>query len=239
MRTTPHASGVTGRDLADRSRWSDFSVRVASALVLGPVSLAAIWAGGAYWAVLLSVLAVIAAIEWGGICNWRRRDAGTITAGVLYVALAWLSLLALRMGAAGRGNLLFVIAVVWAADIGAYAAGRMIGGPKLWPSLSPSKTWAGAAGGILSGIAAGVIVAAVVEGGIAPGAFVTAAALTIAAQIGDLAESALKRRYQKKDSGWLIPGHGGVLDRVDGLLAAAPIGYLLAAEAGSGAFLWR
>jgi phosphatidate cytidylyltransferase len=138
--------------------------------------------------------------------------------------------------------------VVWANDIGAYLAGRLIGGRRMAPRLSPGKTWAGAGGGFVFAVATGLAVAAWCGANYA-GQFraeALAALLAILAQAGDLAESALKRRTGRKDSGQLIPGHGGLLDRVDGLLAAA-IGALVWQQAaqliwpqmGQGAVLWQ
>jgi phosphatidate cytidylyltransferase len=109
--------------------------------------------------------------------------------------------------------------VVWATDIGGYFVGRGIGGPKLWPRISPNKTWAGAAGGF----AASLVVAAGFAGfglGRSGPLLLVSAVLSIASQLGDLFESAVKRRFGVKDSGHIIPGHGGLLDRLDGFVAA-------------------
>ncbi|MGA9009357.1 MAG: phosphatidate cytidylyltransferase, partial [Xanthobacteraceae bacterium] len=117
--------------------------------------------------------------------------------------------------------LLFLFAVVWATDIFAYLVGRSIGGPLLWPRLSPNKTWSGAFGGFLGGVAAGVAVAYASGGTRGAVAGALAFALSLVAQCGDLFESAIKRRFGVKDTGHLIPGHGGVMDRLDGFLVAA------------------
>jgi phosphatidate cytidylyltransferase len=127
----------------------------------------------------------------------------------------------------GFVGLLFVFAVVWATDIGGYFVGRTVGGPKLWPGVSPKKTWAGAAGGLSASVAAAAIIAAfdphkeiaALALKIGPLA-VLGAVLSIAAQFGDLFESAVKRRFGVKDSSHLIPGHGGLMDRLDGFIAA-------------------
>jgi phosphatidate cytidylyltransferase len=118
------------------------------------------------------------------------------------------------------GEAALVLAVVMAADTGAYYAGHAIGGPKIWPSVSPKKTWAGSIGGIIASVAVSVI-AGLVWGKASPSAFaLMGAALCVAAQMGDFMESALKRASGVKDSGSLLPGHGGVLDRIDGLIPA-------------------
>jgi phosphatidate cytidylyltransferase len=139
--------------------------------------------------------------------------------GAVYIMLPQLALITIREQ--GRGPLLWVLFLVWATDSGAYFAGRAIGGPKLAPRISPKKTWAGLVGGML---AAGLVGWAMKDG-VAPAAWRLAAisaVLAVVAQAGDLAESGLKRYFGVKDSSQLIPGHGGVLDRLDGLLAVAP-----------------
>jgi phosphatidate cytidylyltransferase len=155
--------------------------------------------------------------------------------GVPYVGLAAASLVWLRFDpAVGRVNVLFVLLMVWASDIGAYLVGRLAGGPKLAPSISPGKTWSGAAGGV----AASLLVAVALAGAAPWRAAIVAVVLSIVSQAGDLLESALKRHVGVKDSGRLIPGHGGLLDRLDGMLTAAPAAALLAAALGRGARLW-
>ncbi len=150
--------------------------------------------------------------------------------GPLYVGLPCFAMLAMRE-AYGFAVTMWVFAMVWATDIGAYALGRTIGGPKLAPRISPNKTWAGLLGGMACAAAVGAagtgLAAFTIPG--APGMAVLAAlgaALAVVAQIGDLFESAVKRRVGAKDSSRLIPGHGGVLDRVDGVLTAVPAAYL-------------
>lgn len=183
----------------------------------------------------------LAALAAGFVAVWAASGGRlSLASGVLYVGVASVALMWLRGdGAAGRANVLFLVLVVWASDIGAYAAGRLLGGPRLAPSISPAKTWAGAAGGLAAAMAVGEW-AAYVAGAASPGrAALVAAALSVASQAGDLLESAIKRRFGVKDSGWLIPGHGGLLDRLDGLLAAAPAAALLALLLGRGVYLWR
>ena len=210
-------------------RWTDLRLRLASALVLAPVALACLWRGGWAWRALVLLAAV------GMLDEWRRMrlPAGLAAAGVAWSLVAAVAFIWLRADAtAGRVNVLFVVVIVWASDIGAYVAGRLIGGPRLAPRISPGKTWSGAAGGLLAaalvGLGAGRVAGAAV-----------ALALSLLAQLGDLAESAAKRRAGVKDSGALIPGHGGLLDRLDGLLAAGPAAALLALALGPGVALWQ
>jgi phosphatidate cytidylyltransferase len=168
-----------------------------------------------------------------------------VAVGLLVIGLAVLSLFWLRfMTGAGMADVLFVILVVWASDSFAYLTGRLVGGPKLAPRISPGKTWSGSLGGLAAGCLVGAVVAAV--SAIPDGEPVAAAMrgilfgglLAIVSQAGDLAESALKRRCGVKDSGSLIPGHGGLLDRFDGLLAAAPVAALLSFATPFGDGLW-
>jgi phosphatidate cytidylyltransferase len=148
--------------------------------------------------------------------------------GVAYAGLLGLCLLAIRLSTdLGVTALFFVFAIVWATDTGAFFTGRTIGGAKLWPRISPKKTWAGAIGGLVAAVAAGAVVG---SGAGLPSLLpllATAFALSVACQFGDLFESAVKRRFGVKDSGRIIPGHGGLMDRVDGLIFACALAALL------------
>ena len=142
--------------------------------------------------------------------------------GIAYVGIPCFALMELRFsGSAGAIAVYWLFAVVWGADSLAYFAGRMIGGPKLWPAVSPKKTWAGLGGAIIGAILAGALVLQLGGSAITGDLLVAAGALAVIEQGGDFYESALKRRSGRKDSGSLIPGHGGILDRVDGLMFAA------------------
>ncbi len=222
----------TGAKSRSRGRWGDLRPRVISASVLAPVVLLCLWFGGLAFSLLLLVAAVGLAVEWVGMSRGR---VSAMLAGVPYLVPGLAALLWLRADdMVGRGNLLFVVAIVWASDIGAYAAGRLIGGAKLAPSISPGKTRSGAAGGLV----AAMLVAVAFGGGSLLGLLV-AGCLGVASQAGDLLESAIKRGFGVKDSGRMIPGHGGLLDRVDGLLVAAPVAALVAMVVGRGVVLWR
>ncbi|MGI9507260.1 MAG: phosphatidate cytidylyltransferase, partial [Geminicoccaceae bacterium] len=144
--------------------------------------------------------------------------------GVLYLSVPLLAMVWLRaLPEIGLVTILWLFFVVWSTDIMAYVVGRKVGGAKLAPSISPGKTWSG----LLGGMAGAAIVGAVMSFAMEPfrllPSILLAAGLAVVAQIGDLAESALKRQAGVKDSGGLIPGHGGLFDRIDGLLFAAPV----------------
>jgi phosphatidate cytidylyltransferase len=152
----------------------------------------------------------------------RDRQATTLWygLGVAYLGAACLAFLWLRADPnLGRALVLWLVAVVWATDTGAYLVGRRLGGPKLAPVISPKKTWAGLFGGIGAASLVGVVAAGLREEGGTAVAVGASMVLALVAQVGDLFESSLKRQFGAKDSSGLIPGHGGVLDRVDGLLA--------------------
>lgn len=149
---------------------------------------------------------------------------GMLGAGALYVGLPVLALLVLRNAEQGVLLAFWAMALVWACDIGAYFAGRTIGGPKLMPRVSPNKTWAGLLGGVAG---AGLFAAILTLWGLDWRLAAATPLLAVLAQAGDLYESWLKRRAGVKDSGNLLPGHGGVLDRLDGLVPVAPVAALL------------
>lgn len=139
--------------------------------------------------------------------------------GLLYVGLPAAGLMFLRGQPDGMALTLWTLAIVWATDIGAYFCGRAIGGAKLAPRLSPNKTWAGLFGGMAGALLIGAVI--VVAGGLPRSCFLLAPLLAVLAQMGDLFESWLKRRAGVKDSGRLLPGHGGALDRLDGVVPVA------------------
>ena len=233
-------SGALGRgrvemSARDSGRWRDLGVRAASAAVLVPVALGALWWGGLVWTGLAAVVGVLMLSEWFAMAR-GLSPVVSVGLGVVWVVPGAAALVALRAAGAGFATVLFVLCVVWASDIGAYMVGRMVGGPKLAPSISPGKTRSGAVGGLVSVMLVGVVAAAL-GGGAYGSAMVLAALLGVAAQAGDLLESAVKRHFGVKDSGTLIPGHGGLLDRLDAVLTAAPLAWALVAW--RGVELWR
>jgi phosphatidate cytidylyltransferase len=168
----------------------------------------------------LNIAVVIGLLGLAVIAGLAKGKRVWAVAGFLYAAAALLASVLLRQDPVnGFAALIFVLLVVWASDIGGYFAGRAIGGPKLWPRVSPKKTWAGSLGGFVAslGVAAGFVLCGLGEP--VPLA-VLGAVLSIVSQLGDLFESAVKRRFGVKDSSHLIPGHGGLMDRLDGFVAA-------------------
>ncbi len=201
--------------------------------ILGLVWLGAVLLGPLGGLVCLGVLWAGVGLSWGGFAGY----------GVPYAGLAGVALLWLRARPGGLADTAFLVLVVWGTDIGAYLAGRLIGGPKLAPRISPGKTLAGSAGGLLFAAAIGAVFAAI-PGNMVLGtgwkaAFMAGMLLSFVAQGGDLLESAIKRKLGVKDSGRTIPGHGGLFDRLDGFLAAAPVMALLALCVQGGVAPWR
>lgn len=251
----------------------NLGIRAASALVLAPLAILAIWAGGVWFLALILAAIVLLAREWAAMSAPRRRGpiavgvaiailAATVTAhaaamspalvvlvfgaaavalyarrlgeagvdaayGVMYLGWPTILLIWLREGQSdvGLSWTLLVFVVAWSADVMAFLVGSLLGGPKLWPRYSPNKTWSGFAGGLLAGALAGYVVAQFLPLGLPDPAWGLALGLAgaLATMAGDLWESALKRRFGVKDAGGLIPGHGGLLDRVDGLMFAAVV----------------
>lgn len=213
---------------------TELPTRILSAAVILPAAGAAVWIGGWVFTALVAVILPLMLLEWARLVRgFPARMRGAIGGlGALLIVAACAAIYALRAGAGGLEAVVWLVVLVTATDVGAYAAGRTIGGPKLAPRISPNKTWAGLLGGMAGAAAA---TAALGLAGAAPIAAVGAAALlAAAAQTGDLAESWTKRRAGVKDSGRLIPGHGGLLDRLDGYLTAAPALWLYHLVGGPG-----
>ncbi len=221
------------------ARWRDLRIRVISALALLPPGLLCLWLGGLTWLALLAAGGVGLGLEWRQMTRGRPRPGGLALAGMVYLGVPVVCLASLRLRPGGLALMLFLVVLVSCCDIGAYLVGRLLGGPKLAPRISPGKTWSGAVGGLGFGITGGVLAAAAAGLRAELGAIaVFALLLAVVAELGDLAESAIKRRFGVKDSGRLLPGHGGLLDRFDGLLATAPVACLLLAQPAIGAHLF-
>lgn len=169
----------------------------------------------------------------------RRPSPLLAASGALYIGVPLVALFWLR-GEPTHGllTILWLLAIVWSTDTGALIVGRTIGGPKLAPTISPNKTWSGFFGGLAAAALVSAVTAALVKVPLLP-VIGVGLLLSVVAQAGDLLESKVKRHLHVKDSGDLIPGHGGLFDRVDALLAAAPALALLYGMSDRGAFLWR
>jgi phosphatidate cytidylyltransferase len=180
------------------------------------------------------------AIVVAALARERRAWSG---AGVLYAGVLVLAPTLLRAGVHGVAAMFFLFAVVWVTDILGYFVGRAVGGPRLALSISPKKTWAGAVGGALGAVLAGMVFAALTGYSII-GSGLMAFALSLVSQGGDLIESVIKRRFGVKDASHVIPGHGGLMDRLDGFIAAAAVAVLIglvragSGEAAQGLLLW-
>ncbi len=162
-----------------------------------------------------------------GVVLLATERRGWAATGFCYAAAAEIASVLMRLDVgAGFAALVLVLLIVWVTDIGGYFAGRGIGGPKLWPLVSPKKTWAGAFGGFIASLVIAAVFAGFGFGNIGP-LLVLGAVLSVASQLGDLFESAVKRRFGVKDSSQIIPGHGGLLDRLDGFVAAIVLAALI------------
>jgi phosphatidate cytidylyltransferase len=198
------------------------AVCLAAVLACLVAGLPAVWLFGA-----VAVAVIVTALH-----GWLSGQGGWEAAGLAYASASALTLALLRGDdQAGLFAILFLFATVWATDVLAYFVGRTIGGPKLAPAISPGKTWSGAIGGAIAGAGAGAAFAALTGWG-GWWAAAVALALAIVSELGDLLESFVKRRQGVKDSSQLIPGHGGLMDRVDALVAAGWALYLIGALLG-------
>ncbi len=247
----------------------NLSTRIIAAAVLIPLAVAIAYAGGWFWAALVTAVAIGLYVEWlmvvgcaadkrvvatgivalavAGLCLAIGRidvalavlAVGLVAvflitpaqrnwsaAGFCYAAVAEVASVLLRLDPVkGFIALIFLLVIVWVTDSGGYFAGRGIGGPKLWPRVSPKKTWAGALGGFVASLAVAGIFAVLDLGKIGP-LLMISGVLSVVSQLGDLFESAVKRRFGVKDSSQIIPGHGGLLDRLDGFVAAVAVAAL-------------
>lgn len=221
---------------------SDLPVRLASALVMVAITAIALWLGGWFWTGFVILVGGLALWEWNTLV--RKTDASPLAEvvwlffGAIYVCGAALALVQVRFNYDALSVAVAFALPVIAVDVGAYFAGRALGGPRIAPSISPSKTWAGLLGGALAASIVGIIVevADIGPGILEPGITVVGFALAVLAgvliaviaQAGDFFESWMKRRAGVKDSSNLIPGHGGVLDRLDGFIAVFFVLFLVA-----------
>ena len=219
---------MTGPDPAtSASGPSNLALRIASSAVMAPATIFIAWLGGWPFVLFWTLAACVVLWEWTMLARGavppltQTRFAGWMLAGLVYAGILLLGPVMLRRDpAVGLAAILFLFAVVWITDIAAYFTGRALGGPKLWPAVSPKKTWSGAIGGVIGAVVAGLAVVKLMGLGIAPMLVIVAAGLSVVSQGGDLLESSIKRHFGAKDASQLIPGHGGLMDRLDGFLTA-------------------
>jgi phosphatidate cytidylyltransferase len=204
---------ATGKDFTNA--FAGLAATCAAALALA--------AAGNFGAALATALAGGLACAFVGRAD--AREPRWIAVGALYIVAPSIGLIWLRESVHdGRALTLMLFLIVWAADSGGYFAGKLLGGPRMSPAISPAKTWAGAAGGLLLGALAGFLGAQAIWGSQSAPAFAAVGAcLGVASILGDMAESAVKRRFGVKDSSGFIPGHGGALDRLDGMIFATTV----------------
>lgn len=268
------ASGDTAQRADVAGPRASLKSRIVSALVLAPVVLGALYAGGIPYILLIGLATVIMAWEWQCLCSsghfgasgvlfaivaaaavaltsmgylleafvpvligavilgfWAAHTSNEsgpwLGCGVFAVGLTGIALIWLRQEPNGLLITVWYLLAVWATDIAAFFTGRAIGGPKLAPSISPGKTWSGLFGGIVAAVLWSIGWALWTDAG-QPGTLAAlGAAAALTAQLGDLGVSMVKRRFGAKDASQLIPGHGGLLDRVDGVIGAAPVAVVL------------
>jgi phosphatidate cytidylyltransferase len=195
--------------------------RILSALVLAPIAVAAVYFGGLPFTLFWVAAALVVLWEWIKLVGDARRY-GWIIGGITYASLLLLAPLILRSDPNfGMTAIFMLFAIVWTTDIAGYFAGRAVGGPKLAPSVSPKKTWSGAVAGLIGSVIVVAIGARFVPQSRIVALIAVAIVLSVVSQAGDLAESAFKRHFNAKDASQIIPGHGGVMDRLDGFWAAA------------------
>lgn len=185
-------------------------------------------------------LSLIGALVLYLLARMQGRSGPWAALGAVYISLPVIAFLWLRDDRThGLSALVWVLVVVWASDIGGYVIGRTLRGPKLAPRISPGKTWSGAVGGVIAAAAAGAATSGLTHSTYVDFVVPVSIVLAIVSQLGDLAESAVKRHFGVKNSGTLIPGHGGVLDRVDSLLFALPMAAAIALLNDGSALVWR
>jgi phosphatidate cytidylyltransferase len=263
------------------ARFKDLAVRSLTGVALGAVTLAAVWAGGVWTALLLGIAASLMVWELAGITRtpvapgvaamiamagiavlvteaallrhgmlvllagaalgiWLDRlRSPWLLGGYLWIGLAMCCVEGLRADPQyGFEAVLWLFLVVVASDVGGYFGGRLIGGPKLWPRISPKKTWAGSLTGMALAATAGAFFSRWTTGTLVVEVATVSAMVALVSQGGDMLESWIKRRFGAKDSSKLLPGHGGVLDRLDGLMAAALVSAVITFARGRSVFVW-
>ncbi len=198
--------------------------RVLSALVLIPLALYAIFYSINIFFILVIAIVILMTVEWLNLIKTAKDQVKWQLIGLFYILIPIFSVIKLRL--LDSDILFWMFAVIWTTDIFAFFAGKILGGAKMAPEISPNKTWSGLLGGVMASILIGFISSFMFQGGVMFFVLVSAI-LAVIEQASDLLESKFKRIFGVKDSGNIIPGHGGVLDRLDGMMLVAPIVLLL------------
>ena len=198
--------------------------RIISSLIMIPIALIAIFQSQKLFIFLAIVIAVLMSFEWTEMTYKMPDKNKWRLIGFFYIAIPIYCAVAIRI--LDNEILFWMFSIIWATDIFAFFAGKSLGGPKLAPAISPNKTWSGLIGGTLASMAIGLISAIIFPGSV--GFFlIVSIIISLVEQMSDLLESKFKRIFGVKDSGDIIPGHGGVLDRLDGMIFVAPLVYLI------------
>jgi phosphatidate cytidylyltransferase len=203
---------------------SNLKARILASSILIPLVLFIVYLGGIAMTFFVMIVAVLMSFEWCNLTSKsdKKKKAVWKIIGVFYIALPASSLLYISNQGLGREIIIWLFVTVWAADTAAFFVGKTLGGPRLAPNISPNKTWSGFLGAVVSSYCVGILS----RWFFSPVDYYAIVILTVTigvyAQIGDLIESWIKRHFGVKDSGGIIPGHGGILDRVDGIVVTAP-----------------
>lgn len=216
--------GKLVRQIHDLDPSDNTKQRIISAAVLIPLALYAIFYSKSVFMFTAIAIAILMVFEWVDITKTATDQKKWRLIGFLYILIPIYSVIKIRLYDADI--LFWMFAVIWSTDIFAFFAGRILGGPKLMPEVSPNKTWSGLGGGLFASIFIGFMCSFMFKGGVLFFVFFSAV-LSLIEQASDLFESKVKRIFGVKDSGNIIPGHGGVLDRLDGMMFTAPVVLLL------------
>lgn len=208
---------------------SNLLIRIISALILIPIVLSVVYSGGFIFYIMLTIAVIIMAQEW----KVFNRASGNKTVwqliGGFYITIPCISMVYLINTLQGTSVVIWLLLTVWITDIAAFVFGKIIGGPKLVPTISPNKTWSGMIGALVTTFTFAFASIVYFEPFSKIGLIAATLLISALAIIGDLVESWIKRQFSIKDSGKIIPGHGGVLDRVDGLIFSTPAAAILVA----------
>ena len=198
--------------------------RIISSLIMVPIALFAIFSSQKLFIFLVIVVAVLMSFEWSEMSRKMPDKKKWRWIGFFYISIPLYCVISIRI--LDNEILFWMFAIIWATDIFAFFAGKSLGGAKIAPAISPNKTWSGLIGGVLASLAIGAVSAIIFPGSVIF-FLIISVLISIVEQISDLVESKFKRIFGVKDSGDIIPGHGGVLDRLDGMILVAPLVWVI------------